>query len=83
MNQWKLNDYCYPKIVPWNRVLCDLMDSGLTASAICELIDVQWSSLQRWRDGTDPKHSIGNAILRLHKRHCGAELNARRLAQAE
>ena len=84
MSRYKIQDYCYPRLINWPVVFEDLHNTGLTASAVCTLTDQQWSSMQRWRDkGTDPKHSVGNAILRLHKRHCGAELNARRLAEAQ
>lgn len=79
---FKLEEYAYPKILPWDQIFKDLYDAGKTPSDISELIGVKWSTLARWRQGTEPKDSYARAILTIHARYCGESLTEIRLSEA-
>lgn len=81
---FRINDYVYPKVLPWEQIFNDLMDKGgLSYSQIAEILGKKTSSIDRWwKGGTEPKHSIGVSILTIHSRYCGQELTQARLSQA-
>jgi len=83
MIQFKLDEYAYPKKLPWIEIFKDLEKHGVTPSMAGELIGAGWSTLQKWRSGTEPKHSIGISILTLHTRYCGEDLTNQRITEAE
>ena len=82
MTQFKISDLVYPKKMSWDIIFNDLEDKGITPSKASMLIGAGRSSLQRWRSGTEPKHSIGVSILKIHTRYCGEELTNQRITEA-
>jgi hypothetical protein len=83
--QYAYEDYLYPRKIPWHSIFLDLQEQGVTPSIICELIGIEWSSLQRLKSSTttEPRHSLGEALLKLHRRYCGELMNNQRLDEAE
>lgn len=75
-------DYIYPRTVDWVRVLEDLPEHGMTYSAACRQLGVAWSTLTKWRHGSEPGWSKGSAVLQLHAKVCGAELTKQRIQEA-
>lgn len=82
MTQFKLSDFCYPKKLPWDEIFHDINRAGISPYQTSILIGESWSSTQRWARGTEPKHSIGIAILEVHSRYCGIELTEQRISEA-
>lgn len=78
MIRFKLEELVYPKRLPWDKILNDLKDAGVTPSETAELIGSGWSSLQTWRKGVEPRYSVGVSILTIHTRYCGEELTNQR-----
>jgi hypothetical protein len=64
------DDYCYPLEVSWSKIFADLKNSNVRTGQIAELIGIPQSSLQRIREGVEPRHSIGQSLIRLHSRYC-------------
>jgi len=83
METFKLSEYVYPKKLPWIEIFKDLEKHGANPSTVGELIGVGWSTLQKWRSGTEPKYSVGISILTLHTRYCGEDLTNQRITEAE
>lgn len=79
---FKINEYVYPKVLPWEQIFNDLIRNGCTQSMLANLMGVKVSTLQRWCNGTEPKHGIGEAIIVIHRRYCGVELTERRITEA-
>ncbi len=73
----------FPRIMDWPKVIEDIKATGLTYSAIANTIGAGWSTFQRYREGGEPRHSVGSSILLVHSRHCGIELTKPRVAEAE
>jgi hypothetical protein len=75
-------EYVYRSVLPWRKIFDDMKDRGCAYSRQASMIGLEWSSYQRFvKDGVEPRHSIGAAILELHTKLCGAELT--RLRQTE
>lgn len=82
MTQYKLSDLVYPKKIDWCQIFDDLNSAGVSPYQVGILIGQGWSSVQRWKTGTEPKYSVGVSILFVHARHCGGELTDQRLEEA-
>jgi len=80
---FKLNEYVYPKVIPWQTIFDDIFAQGCTKEDLCQLLGVPVSSLWRWIQGTEPKESVGRCILIIHTRYCGEELTKERQKQAQ
>lgn len=68
--------------VDWRGIFQDLRDSGFPAYRVAGCIGREWSTVQRWVEGVEPRHSDGEAILALHARWCGKDRTEFRLASA-
>ena len=82
MIQYRLSDLVYPRKMAWDVILSDLNSKGVTPSQVAMLTGAVWSSLQRWRDGTEPRYSMGQSILIIHTRYCGEDLTNQRVTEA-
>lgn len=49
----------------WAQVLDELRAAGYSPYRIAKLLGRKWDTVQAWREG-EPKHSDGEALLRLH-----------------
>lgn len=75
MTQYKLEEYIFPRKTDWEKVFQELKDNNVKPCQIAELIDMPGSSLQRILNGVEPRHSVGEAILKLHSRYCAERLD--------
>lgn len=75
----------FPPEINWRQVVDDLRDHGCTGYRVAQLLNVQWSTVQNWRDNPDVelRYGLGRALLRLHSQFCGAALTTRRLSEGE
>ena len=67
---YKEEDYVYPEQVSWGQIFDDLKQNDVRPGQIAELIGIPQSSLQRIREGVEPRYSIGESLLQLHSRYC-------------
>jgi hypothetical protein len=76
-------EYVYPRVLNWAQIMRDIADNGLTYSSVSKTLGVGWSTVSRWRTGSEPQHSIGCAILLLHAKYCGQDLTRQRVSEGE
>lgn len=67
-----------PATPDWPAILADIHAAGVSYRQQAILLEVEYSTLQRWLQGTEPKYWMGNEILAMLLRTCGAEQHARR-----
>ena len=79
----EIDDYVYPRFINWIQVTKDIAEHGLTYNGISQCMGVGYSTLQRWRTGSEPCHSSGSALLLIHAKYCGGELTKQRVAEAD
>ena len=75
-----------PKVVRvnWPRILADLHDAGCSRYEVTKLLNVEWSTVQRWNMTIgDIGHGYGKALLELHTARCGEATTLQRLTEAE
>ena len=77
------DEYVYPRVIDWSQVMRDIADSGVNYNRVARILGVGWSTVQRWRTGSEPGHAIGSSILVIHARYCGAELTKQRVLEAD
>lgn len=69
--------------ISWTAVLSDLHTHGVTGYRVGALLGCGWSTVQRWRSGSEPGHSYGAALLELHERFCGKPMTQKRFIESE
>lgn len=67
-----------PPKVNWPQVFEDMKARGYAPSRVAITIGREWSTVQYWVKGNEPRHFDGEKILRLHATICGEDLNQRR-----
>lgn len=70
-----------PVPVNWALIIQDMKESGLSGSRQALSIGSQWSTLQRWWQGSEPSFKYGQALLILHAKTCGITLTQERLRE--
>ncbi len=75
--------YIYPRRVDFQQLIEDIVGTGMSYFGIARAMGVSWSTLQKWRKGSEPRHSTGSALLGLHRQICGTEINQQRITEAE
>lgn len=75
-------DYIYPAVLNWADILADLNAAGISGYRVAALMGIQWGTVGRWLEGSEPRHSYGQALLALHTRYCGAEATQKRQREA-
>lgn len=77
-------DYVYPAKVDWVDVLNDLKIAGVSGYRVAALLGMEWSTVQGWlKEGKEPRHSTGQALLELHQRHCSPKATQKRQREAK
>ncbi len=71
-SQWRIN---------WRQIAEDIRNAGLPFHQQAFSLGREWSTYQRWRSGSEPKFSDGQALLVLHTHFCGSELTQTRLKE--
>jgi len=69
--------------VDWPVVLRDLASSGISGYRVAQILDIEQSTVQRWADGSEPRHSAGMAILQIHSQYCGSDTTQLRITEAK
>lgn len=69
--------------VRWTDVMADLNAAGVSGYRVANLLACEWSTVQRWMQGSEPRHSYGAALLELHTRYCGACATQQRLKDSD
>ena len=73
----------YPRKVDWQQILNDMKQAGMAYSAQATALGKEWSTFQRWMEGSELKYGDGTALLRLHMAVCGESLTIQRLNEVE
>jgi hypothetical protein len=68
--------------VDWATVIADLNTAGVSGYRLCAILCLDWPTVRHWRDGGEPAHSRGVALLEVHARICGADRTELRMSQA-
>jgi len=76
-------EYVYPRVLNWSQIMHDIADNGCSYSEVSKILGVGWSTVQRWRTGSEPGHSIGTALLMIHAKYAGQDLTKQRVSEAE
>ena len=77
-----LAGYIYPARMPWVQIIADLHAAGCTNYRIAAIFGITVSTVDRWEEGSEPRHSYGTAILALHAQIC-PELTQQRHMEAK
>lgn len=72
----------YRRRVDWAAVIADLNAAGVSGYRLCVIMCLDWPTIRHWRDGGEPRHSYGTAILEVHTKFCGEECTAQRVREA-
>ena len=62
--------HIYPARLDWPGIITDIKAAGCTRYRIAAILGVGESTVQGWEQGSDPRHSMGVAILALHEQLC-------------
>jgi hypothetical protein len=77
----RVEEYIYPRILDWAQIMRDIADH-ISYTQVANILGVGWSTVQRWRTGSEPRHSMGSALLMVHAKYCGSDLTRQRVAEA-
>lgn len=67
----------------WPQIIRDLEAAGLTLHTISKMMRRQYVQVQRWLDGTEPKHYEGELLLLIHAEHVSRETLQNEVAQSQ
>lgn len=51
----------------WYRLITEIEATGLSVAEIGRCINCPDSTVRSWKNGTEPLHYYGNALIRLHQ----------------
>lgn len=68
--------------VDWAAVIADLNAAGLSGYRLSVILGLDWPTVRHWRDGGEPTHSRGMALLEVHARFCGRAQTSSRIESA-
>lgn len=68
--------------VDWSAVLEDLKTAGVSGYRLAGIMGLDWPTIRNWRDGGEPAHSRGVALLEVHQRFCGVDRTQYRIREA-
>lgn len=67
----------------WHLIVADIRQVGCSGYQIARMMQVEWSTVQRWSNGSEPGWTYGHELLRLHEQLCGKNMTQLRLEQAQ
>lgn len=67
--------------INWALLIQDMRDQGMSLSKQAFAIGSQFSTLQRWWNGSEPQFKHGHTLIILHSKVCGITLTHERLRQ--
>lgn len=62
-----------PMKVDWARLMRELREAGWTPYKVALTLCADHPTAYSWAQGSEPRHSYGAALMRLHKAICGDE----------
>jgi hypothetical protein len=65
--------------VDWPQIIRDLQERGMSKNHQAVELEVTYSTLQRWSEGSSPRYESGFVLIELHKSVCGTTLTQMRL----
>lgn len=63
----------YPVKINWARLMTELRSAGWTPYKVAGTLCADHPTAYAWANGSEPSHSYGAALLRLHQTICGQE----------
>lgn len=66
-------EFAYPVITDWPRVMRELRAAGWTPYKVALTLCCEHPTAYSWEKGSEPRHSLGAALLNLHRAVCGQE----------
>jgi len=74
----------FPRRLPWHLMFIDMHKAGVSYSRQANLLGIAWGTFHPWlqADGPEPRHSLGAAIIAMHRAVCGVELSEKRQREA-
>lgn len=57
-------------LTDWFRIIADLDRAGVPNAKLAKLLGHSESTVNRWKQGSEPKHSDGELIIALHHQLC-------------
>jgi hypothetical protein len=73
----------YAVSLDWAQVMRDLANVGVSGYRVSQIMEIEWSTVQRWVKGGEPFHRYGQALLAVHARYCGESLTRQRQDEAK
>ena len=58
--------------IDWKQIVLDLRIAGVDSVQVSKMIGVHKGTIQNMIRGHEPRYSLGEAILKIHKKHCGS-----------
>lgn len=71
-------EYIYPDLIDWKRILEELQAAGVSMYRVALILGADWSTVDAWRKGSEPRYGYGQALLKLHRRVIGEKLDMSR-----
>lgn len=70
----------FPKRLPWRAIFDDMSAAGYSYSRQAAILGAPWSTFHGWMQdgGSEPRYSLGRAILAMHQAVCGPALSEKR-----
>ncbi len=71
-----------PANINWALLINDMKKAGISGPEQAISLGYQWSTLQRWWQGSEPSFNKGHSLLILHAKTCGITLTHQRLRES-
>ena len=82
--RYTIDDYIELRRMNWPVLFDDMAARGVKYSHQAELCGIPWGTYYQYqRRGAEPKHSVGQALLLLHRRVCGIPLATQRAKECD
>lgn len=78
----QVDDYVFPREINWIQIIEDIKAEYGTYSCIAKALGVEWSTVQGWRQGCEPRFTNGSGLLMIHAKICGGKRTQQRIAEA-
>jgi hypothetical protein len=54
----------------WRQIILDLRGAGIDSGQVSRMTGLDKSAIQNMVRGHEPRHSLGEVILKIHQKHC-------------
>ncbi len=59
-----------PQRVDWKKLIAEIVASGITPYKLSSMMHRQLIQVQRWIDGSEPRHIEGEMLKAIHAEYC-------------